>query len=92
MSKMDKEEHDLLKSFDDDEWAPVRDREKEMLRYRSYAMESARKNKRVNIRLAERDLQRIKEIALREGIPYQTLIAGVLHRYGAGTLREVSLD
>ena len=79
MSKMDKEERDLRKSFDDDEWAPVRDREKELLRYRSYA----------SITLY---LQRIKEIALREGIPYQTLIAGVLHKYGAGTLREVSLD
>ena len=92
MSAMDSEEREILDSFDEEEWVPVRDREREMGRYRALAEAAARKSRRINIRLSERDLVRIKERALREGIPYQTLIASVLHKYGAGTLREVRSD
>ena len=89
MKNVDREERELLESFEAGEWVPVRDRERDLARYRRYAEAASRKSARVNIRLSERDLRRIKERALREGIPYQTLIASVLHKYGAGTLREV---
>jgi predicted DNA binding CopG/RHH family protein len=92
MSTIDKDEKELLKSFEDDEWVPVRDKDREIARYKSLAAGAARKNCRVNIRLSKRDLLRIKERALREGIPYQTLIASVLHKYGTGALRDVPVD
>lgn len=44
-------------------------------------LESARKTKNVNIRISETDLARLKERSLEEGLPYQTLISSVLHRY-----------
>ena len=47
-----------------------------------------KKNKRINIRLADNDLQALKELAHKKGMPYQTLIASVLHRYTIGNLAE----
>ena len=84
----DKEEKDLVSSFESGEWTSVRDREQEIARLTKMARTAARKNKRINIRLSDGDLTRIKEIAEREGIPYQTLIASVLHKYGTGLLTE----
>jgi predicted DNA binding CopG/RHH family protein len=84
----DKEEKELVSSFEGGEWTPVRDREQEIARLTKMARTAARKNKRINIRLSDGDLTRIKEIAEREGIPYQTLIASVLHKYGTGLLTE----
>ncbi len=88
MASINKEERELLATYDDDEWGPVRDRERERERLAAMAGKAGRKDQRINIRLSERDLKRIKEAALREGIPYQTLISSVLHKYGAGVLIE----
>jgi len=56
--------------------------------YRAYARETFRKDRRVNIRLAGRDLEALQKRALIEGMPYQTLIASVLHKFAAGRLVE----
>jgi hypothetical protein len=48
-----------------------------------------RKDRRLNIRLSSKDLEAIQKRALPEGLPYQTLIASLLHKYAAGRLREV---
>ena len=85
---MDREERDLLESFERDEWRAVDDREAEMARFVGVADQADRKEMRVNIRLSRRDLLRIKAIALREGIPYQTLISSVLHKFGNGDLTD----
>ena len=45
-----------------------------------------RKNKRINIRLPSHDLVEIKRLAAREGVPYQTLISSILHKYATGEL------
>ncbi len=50
------------------------------------AKNTAVKDKRINIRLAGPDLEQIQVMALQEGLPYQTLIASVLHKYAAGML------
>lgn len=50
--------------------------------------EQAKKRKNVNIRISERDLRRVKERAASEGIPYQTLITSVLHKYVTDQLVE----
>ena len=47
-----------------------------------------KKDRRINIRISSRDLDALQKKALVEGIPYQTLIASVLHKYAAGRLRE----
>jgi hypothetical protein len=48
-----------------------------------------RKDRRLNIRLSSKDLEAIQQRALAEGLPYQTLIASLLHKYAAGRLKEI---
>ena len=57
-------------------------------KYRAYAKATFRKDKRVNIRISEKDLLALQTRAIRQGIPYQTLISSVLHKYVNGTLTE----
>jgi len=84
MTKLDKEEKDLLESFESGEWESVPDLEKRRLELQGYAGETLRKDKRVNIRITGRDLRQLQRIALREGLPYQTLISSILHKYVNG--------
>jgi predicted DNA binding CopG/RHH family protein len=79
--KLTKEEKDLLKSVERGEWRRIPDFEKEAKRYQESARATLRKDKRVNIRMTERDLVRIQKKALEEGLPYQTLISSILHKY-----------
>jgi predicted DNA binding CopG/RHH family protein len=55
-----------------------------------YAKATFRKDRRLNIRLSSKDLEAIQKRALAEGLPYQTLISSLLHKYASGRLREVS--
>ena len=70
------------------EWKRVASFQKEKQRYEKYADATLRKDKRVNIRMAERDLLRLQKKAVEEGLPYQTLISSVLHKYINGRLVE----
>ncbi|MBL7205312.1 MAG: antitoxin [Desulfobacteraceae bacterium] len=79
--KLTKEEKDLLKSVERGEWRRIPDFEKESKRYQESARATLRKDKRVNIRMTERDLVRIQKKAIEEGLPYQTLISSILHKY-----------
>ena len=54
-----------------------------------YAKATFRKDRRLNIRLSSKDLEAIQKRALAEGLPYQTLIASLLHKYASGRLKEV---
>jgi predicted DNA binding CopG/RHH family protein len=60
----------------------------ELNRLKAAARATAAKDRRVNIRLSEGDLQDIQVRALAEGMPYQTLIASILHKYVTGRLEE----
>lgn len=86
--KLDKEEAELLASYEADEWKSVKDAEAEKARYSAYARATFRKDKRVNIRMSSKDLISLQKSAVREGIPYQTLISSVLHKYVNGSLVE----
>jgi predicted DNA binding CopG/RHH family protein len=86
MSNISKEEKDILESVEANEWQSVKGRKKQVEQYQLYARETFRKDRRVNIRLAGRDLEAIQKRALLEGIPYQTLIASILHKFAAGRL------
>ena len=87
MDGLTQEERDILESFERGEWRSVLD-EVGAERYRGYARESLKKDKRINIRISSRDLQGLQRLAVNEGMPYQTLIASVLHKYVTGRLTE----
>lgn len=87
-AKLDPEEADTLRSYDAGEWRSAPDRDAVLDRHRAYARETLRKDRRLNIRIASRDLEALQKRAMEEGIPYQTLIASVLHKYVSGRLRE----
>ncbi len=85
-AKLDREEKELLESFERGEWTSIRDRKAEISRLGAAARAALRKNRRINIRLSERDVNGLQAKAAEEGMPYQTLIASVLHKYLTGTL------
>jgi predicted DNA binding CopG/RHH family protein len=86
--KLQQDELELLASYEADEWKSARNIKEQKEQYRSYARATFRKDKRVNIRIASKDLFDLQKRAIREGIPYQTLIASVLHKYASGALIE----
>jgi predicted DNA binding CopG/RHH family protein len=88
MNNQEPEEEELLESYMRDEWRTISDLKSEVDRYRSYAAATFKKDKRVNIRISQKDLTAIQKLALEEGMPYQTLIASVLHKYISGRLTE----
>jgi predicted DNA binding CopG/RHH family protein len=88
MIRPDGEEQELVESFERDEWRPVADRDTAVERYRGYARTTFKKDMRVNIRISSKDLEALQIRALEEGIPYQTLMASVLHKYVSGRLLE----
>lgn len=82
--KLDQEEQDLLESFERGEWKSVENLAEEIARTKIVAANTLRKDARVNIRISMADLKRLKQRAAYKGLPYQTLIASVLHEYAAG--------
>lgn len=88
--KLDGEEAGLLESYENGEWTSVDDFEAEAGRYQEYARATFKKDRRVNIRISSKDLEGIQKRALEEGIPYQTLIASILHKYVSGRLVDRS--
>lgn len=81
-------ELDILESYDKGELQSVVTKQ-ELAQFKEAARATAIKDKRVNIRLSSGDLQDIQTKALEEGMPYQTLIASVLHKYVTGRLAEL---
>ena len=86
MPRMTKEEKNLLDSYKKGEWRSVKNLKTEINRYQKIAKATIRKDKRINIRIATKDLEDIQKKALVEGIPYQTLISSILHKYASGRL------
>ena len=82
--KLDSDEQELSDSFDRDEWKTVKNLKQEVSLAKKVAANTLRKDARINIRLSSNDLIRLKQKAAFEGIPYQTLITSILHKYAAG--------
>ncbi len=80
---LDKEEEQIIKDFEDGRLVRVKDFEKQKKLFQEYARNTLNKTRNINLRLSERDLQKLKSKAIREGIPYQTLAASVLHKFSA---------
>lgn len=87
--KLDAEEKEILESVERGEWRPVKGAKRERSRYTRYAKATFRKDRRVNIRISSKDLEAIQKRALEEGLPYQTLISSLLHKYASGRLRGI---
>nr|VFJ95247.1 MAG: Predicted DNA binding protein, CopG/RHH family [Candidatus Kentron sp. LFY] len=85
---LDEEERDFVESVERGEWTSVVDLDTEIEKHRQYARNTLRKDKRVNIRISSHDLEALQVRAVEDGIPYQTLMASVLHRFVAGRLKE----
>jgi predicted DNA binding CopG/RHH family protein len=84
--KIDADEKDLLESVERGEWKSAKGGKRERTRYARSAKATFRKDRRLNIRLSSKDLEAIQKRALAEGLPYQTLIASLLHKYASGRL------
>ena len=87
--KLDADEKELLDSVERGEWKSAKGGKRERARYSRHAKATFRKDRRLNIRLSSKDLEAIQKRALAEGLPYQTLISSVLHKYVTGRLVEV---
>ncbi len=82
-SKLTKEEQAVLDSFERGEWKPAAKRREAIARHVTYARNTLAKDRRVNIRISSKDLEQLQTIAAEDGMPYQTLMASVLHRFAA---------
>ena len=90
MSELDREEKEILDAFESGNVRPSKNAGAIQKRHQEYAAAMLRKDARINIRLPSKDLRGLQKRALAEGIPYQTLVASILHKYVEGRLRESS--
>ncbi|MCP8898437.1 hypothetical protein [Gilvimarinus xylanilyticus] len=88
MSRLDKEEQEILEAFGAGKLQRSTDNEGRKARHQDYAEAMFKKDARINIRLSSKDLRGLQKRALIEGIPYQTLVASILHKYVEGRLHE----
>lgn len=88
MKAFDKDEKELMESLENEDWLSIGDLEAEIAKAQEAAEVTITKSERMNIRISPRDLKRLKVRALEEGMPYQTLVSSILHKYLSGRLQE----
>lgn len=88
MKKLDRYEREVLGAYEKGTLVSVRPTKAQLAAFRDAARETFVKSRRVSIRLPAADLMDIQARAYEEGVPYQTLIASVLHKYVSGRLQE----
>ena len=86
MTKLSKEEQELLSSVEKSEWKSVKNLTREKKRYAMIARHTLHQAKRINVRIPKHDFEGLQIKAVREGMPYETLIASILHKYILGEL------
>ncbi len=84
----DKEEQELMKSIETEAWVSVNNLEEEIKKAKKAAQATLTKSERMNIRISSNDLRRLKIRAMEEGMPYQTLVSSIIHKYLIGRLQE----
>lgn len=87
--QLDQEELQVLQAFERGEFESIRNSKAEKAALEKAARNTLQKDRRINIRISSRDLERLQMRAAREGIPYQTYIAGSLHKLVSGRLKEL---
>lgn len=88
MKYFNKDEKELMKSIKNEKWISVDNLEDEVRKAREVAYATVAKSERMNIRLSPNDLKRLKVKAMEEGMPYQTLVSSIIHKYVTGRLTE----
>ncbi len=88
MNKLNQEESEILEVFESGKVRRSKDATETQNRHQKYAEAMFKKDARINIRLSSKDLRGLQKKALAEGIPYQTLVASILHKYVEGRLHE----
>jgi predicted DNA binding CopG/RHH family protein len=88
MSKLSNEEREILEALEKGKLKRSKTATNTQKRHQEYAEAMFKKDARINIRLSSKDLRGLQKRALAEGIPYQTLIASILHKYVEGRLSE----
>ncbi len=87
---LDDEERQLIKDIENDVFVPVPNQKKEIKRYvsyfKNYVKNMPKKNKRIALRVANEDIEKIQEKAIKSGIPYQTLISSLIRQYANGRI------
>lgn len=86
--RLNKEEKEILNAYEKGGFSSIPNVKKEIEKYREYAKATLQKNKRINIRISERDLIHIQRKAVEEGLPYQTFVSSILHKFITGHLTE----
>ena len=79
--ELDDYEKEILKAYEKGGFESVPNKKQELARYQSYAKATLDKTKNINIRISERDLWKVKALALEKGLPYQTLISSIIHQH-----------
>jgi predicted DNA binding CopG/RHH family protein len=87
-TRLSKEEKEILESFEKDEWVPVANLSEKKKTLSEYARNTLKKDRRLNIRISERDLAELQRKAVKEGLPYQTYVSSIIHKFVNGTLVE----
>ena len=83
---LDDYEKEILAAYENGSLKPS----KSQADYQAIAKNTLKKNRKINLRISENDLNALQRKAAREGIPYQTLIGSVLHKYASGFLKDVT--
>lgn len=83
---IDKFEKDILNDLENDEFVSVHNVEQEIQLAQEAAENFMKRDARVNVRISSADLNMVKRIAAEEGLPYQTLLASVIHKFASGRL------
>jgi len=86
----DQEEEKLISTIENEKWVPVKNQQELKSKLKQAARNTILREKRVNLRMTEKDIYMMKVKALEEGIPYQTLMSSILHKFLNGRLREVN--
>lgn len=86
---LDQEEKDLMESIEKEEWQPVKNLEQEKKAAIQAARNTLKKDKRINLRLSQKDYHQIILRSIEEGIPYQALVASIVHKYLNGLLLPI---
>lgn len=86
MARLNVEEKEILEAFKKGELKRSKNAKKEIEQHKAIAEETFKKDARINIRISSKDLRALQAAALKEGIPYQTLVSSVLHKYADGQL------
>lgn len=88
MSRLNHEEQEILEAFESGKTKRSKNAKQIQKQHQNYAEATVKKDSRINIRLSSKDLRSLQKKAIAEGIPYQTFVASILHKFVEGRLQE----